>query len=30
VLGVSEADYERYRRELLTAEDYLTPEGVPY
>ena len=30
VLGVSDEDYERYRRDLILAEDYLSPEGVPY
>jgi crotonobetainyl-CoA:carnitine CoA-transferase CaiB-like acyl-CoA transferase len=30
LLGVSHADYERYRHERITAEDYLTPDGEPY
>ncbi len=30
ILGVSDADYERYRRDLILAEDYLSPDGVPY
>jgi len=30
ILGASDADFERYYRERITAEDYLTPEGEPY
>jgi crotonobetainyl-CoA:carnitine CoA-transferase CaiB-like acyl-CoA transferase len=30
ILGVSDEEFERYRRERILAEDYLDPEGEPY
>jgi crotonobetainyl-CoA:carnitine CoA-transferase CaiB-like acyl-CoA transferase len=30
ILGVTDEEFERYRRELILAEDYLDPQGVPY
>ncbi|HLN18069.1 MAG TPA: CoA transferase [Acidimicrobiales bacterium] len=30
LLGVSDEDFERYRREKILAEDYLDPSGEPY
>jgi crotonobetainyl-CoA:carnitine CoA-transferase CaiB-like acyl-CoA transferase len=30
ILGVSDEDFERYRREQFLAEDYLDPRGEPY
>lgn len=30
ILGVSDDDYERYRRENLLSENYLQPDGTPY
>jgi crotonobetainyl-CoA:carnitine CoA-transferase CaiB-like acyl-CoA transferase len=30
ILEVSEEDFERYRRELILADDYLDPDGQPY
>jgi crotonobetainyl-CoA:carnitine CoA-transferase CaiB-like acyl-CoA transferase len=30
ILGVSDEDYERYKREQVLAEDYLMADGTPY
>lgn len=30
ILGVSDEEYEHYRREHILAEDYLQPDGTPY
>ena len=30
ILGVSDAEFERYRRDRILAEDYLDPQGEPY
>jgi crotonobetainyl-CoA:carnitine CoA-transferase CaiB-like acyl-CoA transferase len=30
LLGVSDADFERYRRTKMLADDYLAPDGTPY
>ncbi len=30
ILGVSDEEFERYRRDQIVAEDYLDPEGEPY
>lgn len=30
ILGVSDDEFERYRRERILAEDYLDPQGEPY
>jgi crotonobetainyl-CoA:carnitine CoA-transferase CaiB-like acyl-CoA transferase len=30
LLGVSDADFERYRQTKILADDYLAPDGTPY
>jgi crotonobetainyl-CoA:carnitine CoA-transferase CaiB-like acyl-CoA transferase len=30
LLGVSDSDFERYRKEQILADDYLAPDGTPY